>query len=134
MDKLLPCPFCGGKAELINDDTTTYGFPTPNWAVHCVKEDCIGHDIEPRYSQMESAIEDWNRRPAPENKPQTNADRIRSMTDDELAALIVKRQEEDPSLNWCKDEFGCMDLGENFICTDKLETKCVVNWLQQPTK
>lgn len=71
MDKLLPCPFCGGKAELINDDTTTYGFPTPNWAVRCVMENCIGHDIEPRYSQMESAIEDWNTRPEPENKPLT---------------------------------------------------------------
>ena len=60
--ELKNCPFCGGKAELIHDDTTTYGFPTPNWAVRCESEICIAHEISPAYSQHESAIEDWNRR------------------------------------------------------------------------
>lgn len=64
----------------------------------------------------------------------TNADRIRCMTDEELTALIVKWQKEDPVRNWCKDEFGCMDLGENFDCTDALESKCIVRWLRQPAE
>lgn len=55
--ELKNCPFCGGKAELIHDDTTTYG-----WAVRCESETCIAHEISPAYSQYEGAVEDWNRR------------------------------------------------------------------------
>lgn len=69
MSNLKPCPFCGGESELISNDTTTYGYPTPNWAVRCVNETCIANDITPNYSQHEDAVDDWNRRPEPANVP-----------------------------------------------------------------
>ena len=69
MNEVKSCPFCGSAAEMINDDTTTYGFKTPNWAIRCTMEDCIAYDIEPRYTEYESAIDDWNCRAADIAKP-----------------------------------------------------------------
>ena len=79
MEKLRECPFCGARAELISNDETTYGFPTPKWAVRCEIETCIAHDISPNYSQHEDAIKDWNTRAdkwisVEERLPETNED------------------------------------------------------------
>lgn len=64
--KLRNCPFCDGKPEIISNDAAIHGFLAPTWAVICSMEDCIGHDIFPKYALRENAIEDWNRRPEPE--------------------------------------------------------------------
>ena len=90
MDNLKPCPFCGLDAELISDDTTTYGYPTPNWAVRCVNEICIANDIFPNYSQHEDAVEDWNRRAQPANDHLT-LDELRGM--DKEPVWIDEREE-----------------------------------------
>ena len=56
MDKLKPCPFCGGKASLVtahNKDLT--------WLRYHVKCDgCL--TTTDNYKKAEHAIEAWNRR------------------------------------------------------------------------
>jgi Lar family restriction alleviation protein len=103
MDKLKPCPFCGGEAVLkqISD----------RWTVHC-SQHCAGTRI---FNDKQKAIDAWNRRvdarqlalktrvcPMCEDCPDgcpvetpkdsrnivTNADRIRSMSDEELARFL----------------------------------------------
>lgn len=48
--KLLPCPFCGAKANLVN--------VRGRWAVECSKK-CIGTAIKNDQSKV---VEIWNRR------------------------------------------------------------------------
>lgn len=64
MEKLKPCPFCGGKASI--DEITANPFSNEDesmWAVGCEKCN-IGW-----YKETEAeAIATWNRRAAPENK------------------------------------------------------------------
>lgn len=53
---------------------------------------------------------------------QTNADRIRAMTDEELAELIYRR-------HTCPPGKGYLDCKISDTCD-----KCWVDWLQQPVK
>lgn len=50
--RLLLCPFCGGKAEMLN-------YSENEWLVHCPK--CSGM-VERWRETEEEAIEQWNRR------------------------------------------------------------------------
>lgn len=56
-DKLLPCPFCNGKAELVS-----YGLTGRLEVVQC--SDCGARTrvFDPNVKRGESAIEAWNRR------------------------------------------------------------------------
>lgn len=55
-------------------------------------------------------------------KPQTNADRIRAMSDEELAKWIDTMY---CKCLWCDNKKDCNDIE----CTD-----CIVDWLRQPVK
>jgi hypothetical protein len=58
-------------------------------------------------------------------KPQTNADHIRSMTDEELAVAICQTQ----------DQCSCCELTEtDGSCTETLCVNAMVRWLKQPYK
>jgi len=46
---LLPCPFCGGEAELITG--------APEIFVRCISDNCL-----PGRNFIETAVSDWNRR------------------------------------------------------------------------
>lgn len=142
---LLPCPFCGGEAEL-------YGVPhiPKGWDFipRCKTTSCCGRQAK-KYSNRETAIAAWNRRvdarrlalktrvcPMCEDCPDgcpvetpkdsrnivTNADRIRSMSDEELAA-------------WLVDATVCERVcGEDEYCHGNECVKRVTDWLKQPVK
>ena len=52
MSELKCCPFCGGKAEMLNYSPT-------EWLVHCIE--CDGM-VENWRKTKQEAIEQWNRR------------------------------------------------------------------------
>ena len=59
MEELKPCPFCGGEAEVTDEDS--YGFSNGDWFVCC--NEChtyLGFDSQ--YETPQEAIEAWNRR------------------------------------------------------------------------
>ena len=53
--EILPCPFCGGKAEIYNVGIGWY-------KVHCADYDCIGSNAAKIMSTREDAVKAWNRR------------------------------------------------------------------------
>lgn len=63
MENLLPCPFCGGEAEIFDyDPENEVGFHEP-YTVQCSNQCCcLGKDFRTR----EEAAEAWNRRAQPE--------------------------------------------------------------------
>lgn len=65
-------------------------------------------------------------------KPQTNADRIRSMTDEELAELLYSLQTKDLDGMFCKNEDKCeemMDSGDEI--PESMCKQCLVKWLKE---
>lgn len=54
--ELLPCPFCGGSPEMI-DNGKLFG-------VRCQNLSCSGYDVKPEYGGASYAREGWNTRPA----------------------------------------------------------------------
>ena len=59
MDKLKPCPFCGGKAELIIvPGYFKSGLSSSGWLVKCIKGCCNQNP----YTSDHDAAEAWNRR------------------------------------------------------------------------
>ena len=67
--------------------------------------------------------------PMPKRKPPTNADRIRSMRDDELAEFLLK---------WTAcDKEGFMCCPKEYKESGKCDGMCVagrIDWLHQPAK
>ena len=63
-------------------------------------------------------------------KSQTNADRIRSMSDEELAEIIYNGISSDPC-DYCKHNNLHCDGSQ---CKGKSHTEVVVEWLQQPAE
>ena len=59
------------------------------------------------------------------NTPQTNADRIRAMSDEELAKLIVKHK---PLYSWCKG------VREIWMKPNVTKVQAWLEWLQQPAE
>lgn len=70
-----------------------------------------------------------------QKKPQTNADRIRSMTDEELAELLYSLQTEDLDGMFCKTEDKCeemMDSGDEI--PKSMCKQCLVKWLKSESE
>ncbi len=73
----------------------------------------------------------------------TNADRIRAMSDEELAQEILRRwraemetgEFEDISTRWCDMKGGCVSSkGYHRPCTEDRLLACIKRWLQQPAE
>ena len=73
MDKLKPCPFCGGEAELFKDqhDTLKIGY---DYFVWCCDVECNGGTDE--YTKSDLAIKKWNTR-TPDKESVNNAQRYK---------------------------------------------------------
>ena len=65
------------------------------------------------------------------HEPQTKADRIRSMSDEELARLLYCSD----GLGWCRDLPECVALlnTDEGVPEEKCMS-CLVTWLQQPAE
>ena len=66
-----------------------------------------------------------------EPKKQTNADRIRSMSDEELAELLYSIQNLEDKVKFCKNKIECdniLDSGKEIL--DNMCKQCLVDWLQ----
>lgn len=86
----------------------------------CCK-DCVGFDeCKTTGRTVEFAVDDGVCIDFDERKPQTNADRIRSMTDEELAKILGGKC-------ICPPTSGCAE-----VCGDCVA--CWIEWLQQPTE
>lgn len=61
----------------------------------------------------------------------TNADRIRAMSDDELATMLYNLGD----MMWCRELPECIDIARN---EDEIPVEkcigCVLAWLQQPAE
>lgn len=75
--------------------------------------------------------------------PMTNADRIRAMSDGELAQEILRRWRaemetgkfEDISTRWCDMKGGCVSSkGYHRPCTEDRLLACIKRWLRQPAE
>lgn len=70
------------------------------------------------------------------NKPrQTNADRIRAMTDEELASALIQFAELDNKIGFCQNLPECDSLldTDDGIPEAKCQ-KCLLKWLQEPAE
>ena len=64
-------------------------------------------------------------------KPKTNADRIRSMSDEELAELFYQFESLSDKLKYCKNKTECEDILDEGTIPDNMCKKCLVEWLQE---
>ena len=139
MSVLKPCPFCGGKADI-----NRCGNRWQAWCRHCATI-----QMGEFYDTEADAIAAWNRRvdarqlalktrvcPMCEDCPDgcpvetpkdsrnivTNADRIRSMNDEELAEFLRNIRD-------CGDYEELKFIGG--VCMDYVS---VIEWLKQPAK
>ena len=68
-------------------------------------------------------------------RPMTNADRIRSMTDEELARHLWRIASFDNSLGYCRDLPRCQKrMDANLLVPEEWCLACLLAWLQQPVK
>ena len=147
--KLLNCPFCGSENIAVGSDkgtvyrrNTAFGdltrsVPTVRWA-YCVDCGCVApaekvnnfdgfYKPDEQEDALNRAISAWNRRAQPANEPltleqSTNADRIRGMSDEEMAVWLV-------GATVC--ERVC---DEDEYCHGNECVKRVTRWLKQPAK
>lgn len=77
-----------------------------------------------------SAPTNWE--PADYYKPDTNADRIRAMTDEELAAILNAFSAYFDECNRSSSVVDCNDCELNELCS--LREGEALNWLRQPVK
>lgn len=149
-ETLLPCPFCGGEVKLMaiagEPYPPTYEVDIANITVesddicyvHCPTCGANWH-IELRIDAFPfKTIAAWNRRAdhLPDaTKMVTNADRIRSMNDEELATEITKN----PSIpcrmcEYYNHKLGHCDARRDFVCVTAYAEALALDWLKQPIK
>lgn len=75
---LLPCPFCGKEAHLVQDQSSAYERNWP-WGAYCNDDTCIGGGG--CYATKEAAITAWNKRPPVPIR--------HGYTDEEIAVMVT---------------------------------------------
>ena len=97
---------------------------TINWCVMCKNE---GSDFYDLCCMCEYGEKEDDPPTCYESKPQTNADRIRAMSDEELAEYFPTHASLCPDL----EENKTVCKGANFMANDKMCRKCWLDWLRQ---
>ena len=59
MNKLKPCPFCGGEAKI---KVMSYRTRTSKYFPSCVDRHCLGRNTSKYYPTPIMAVNEWNRR------------------------------------------------------------------------
>lgn len=110
------CPTCGGIGFLQHTKIDHESCIVTGWREECPQ--CKGwRTIDP---------------------PITNAEKIREMTDEEIAEklLALEKGELAPEsfpLLWCEAKAPGCDLSDpSFVCTDELAKACILRWLRSP--
>lgn len=87
------------------------------------------------------AAECFARRLIGHAKPQTQADRIRAMSDEEMANAVIALYNKlgsgamnDLSDLFCDGQAGCITKSGVVRCSEMKEKSCVLRWLQSPAK
>ncbi len=62
MDKLLPCPHCGGVAKIAGTKIAFYGGVAHGWRIWCDTPDCT---LGMNSNKQEECVSRWNTRAAP---------------------------------------------------------------------
>ena len=84
--------------------------------------DCLGQIFDPNYDGEHGCTD---------VAPCTNADRIRSMSDEELAEYLYSIQNAECELRFCKNKAECVsELDKGQTINDSECKKCLVDWLQ----
>lgn len=65
-------------------------------------------------------------------KPQTNADRIRAMSDEELGMYLIQAHDCELYIPFCTSKPECGELLEKDELTKEHCLVCMMKWLQQP--
>ena len=62
----------------------------------------------------------------------TNADRIRSMTDEEIAEFMLGTAVGlDTTCLWCDGKNNCIDETGDITCDDEKAKGCIIRWLKR---
>lgn len=83
----------------------------------------------------ENTDEPYNPKSIKKFSKRTNADSIRTMTDEELADVIIKNSFNTFSevIKFCKNSEECSDMLDSFDeIPESMCRKCLLEWLQQP--
>lgn len=86
-EELLPCPFCGGKAELVQNA----GYDCPRYIVICTGCDAqIGVSDDP-FIAPEHAIAAWNRRTQPAWEPVADGELVQDVLSTAGEGIVCHR-------------------------------------------
>jgi Lar family restriction alleviation protein len=129
--KMLPCPFCGGEACMHEHVFTGY---SSTFGVVCL--DCCA-ETRQFYDIKEEAIAAWNRRTEqeselPASSTPTNAQRIRSMSDEELQKFLRKFESGDIDYAKTFCDLCCKDAALERRSVDC--DGCLLWWLKNDAK
>lgn len=129
MPLLNPCPICGKQpaTQYVEEYRAQY-------KLFCGVHVSVGE----WFPNTEAAEKDWNRRTTDPMQPDlykpTHADRIRAMSDEELAKIIASDYIGE-RLHFCQEKLECNTLleSEDGIPEEKCE-QCATDWLKQPAE
>lgn len=139
MDKIKPCPFCGGEAFVATvehppeNGPNGYRFHGQIMCRNCqASAGTTGFDLT-HEEATRKAIAAWNRRAdhLPDaTKMVSNADRIRSMSDEELAdSRVGELVGIAPCSLWV-----AIDAPDKLVLSKKKAVQMELAWLQQPAE
>lgn len=132
-DAVKPCPFCGSTNIAYGKYEHAAG---PRYAILCMN--CMAQ-IDPGWAQSRHAVQDlWNCRANPgaasNTNAVTNANHIRSMTDEELAEMISTDMAEEKN-GYCQNKPKCNEeVDDDGVVLTESCKQCALDWLKMPAR